>query len=251
MLVAPLALLAIAGCSDPSPQGGTDVGNGATAALEVRAYQGTAEQQKAGAMVLVDGTRVDEAWMVVERIRLRPGAVCSGGDDEVDVEDPLIAELLEGGVLGGPASFPIEPGPFCRLRVRFHDIDAAAMPAGSPADLGGLSILVKGAREDGTAFVVRSRVNDELELEAKDGSFQLGAGRNPLFLAYELGTWTAALDLGSLPGGADIEIGNDANAERLQAFEDAVKASARLFRDANDDGELSVDEHEADSALAE
>lgn len=230
-------------------KGGTDVGNGATVELDLSGYEAP-PQGAAQALTLSSGTRVDAVWMAVDRIRLRPGTDCSTADTDLDVEGPLVADLVGGGLLGGPVAFQVEAGPFCRLRVGFHDIDPASVPAGAPAAMGGLSILVQGARGDGTPFTVASEVNDEFELLARNGSFSLPAGASPLFLAYDLGPWMAALDLDSLAG-SPIVVDKSQNADRLAAFEDAVKASARLFRDQNRDGTLSALESGSGQELAD
>lgn len=244
LLAAGAALLALR-CG---PKAGTDVGNGASVSLDLRAYQAP-PSAKPQSLTLADGVRIDELWMVVDQIRLRPGSSCSGNDSDVDVEGPLVADLLEGGVLGGPAAFPVQAGPFCELRVGFHKLEGAP-PVGAPADLQGRSLLIRGARADGVPFLVQSELGDRFELKAKGGAFSLPEGRSPLFLAYELDAWMSALDLASIPG-ASVVVSKDENKDRLDAFELAVKQSARLFRDQNDDGALSPAESTPDEVLAQ
>lgn len=234
-----------AACSDP--QGGTDVGNGATVELDLSAYEqppGPGSQS----VDLSSGARVDAIWMAVDRVRLRPGAECLEDDTEVDLEGPLVADLAGAGLVGGPASFAVQAGPFCRLRVGFHKLEAA-VPAGAPAELAGLSILVLGTRSDGVAFQVRSEINEETELDATNGSFELPAGTSPLFLAHDVGPWIGALALDSLAG-SPVVVDKESNADRLAAFEEAVKLSARLFRDQDADGDLSSGEHASGQELA-
>jgi hypothetical protein len=226
---------------------GTDVGNGVTVSLDLRAYQQLASTKPLG-VTMDDGARVDELWMVVDRIRLRPGESCAADDTGVDVEGPLVADLLGGGVLGGAVSFTVPAGPFCEFRMRFHKLEGAA-PAGAPADLAELSILMKGVTASGVPFTVQSDLGDDLRLDATNGTFSIVDGETPLFLAYELRAWMAALDLGSLPG-PSIVVSDDQNEDRLDAFEAAVKQSARLFRDRDEDGDLSPDEHEPGRELA-
>lgn len=244
LLAAGAALLALR-CG---PKAGTDVGNGASVSLDLRAYQAP-PSAKPQSLTLADGVRIDELWMVVDQIRLRPGSSCSGNDSDVDVEGPLVADLLEGGVLGGPAAFPVQAGPFCELRVGFHKLEGAP-PVGAPADLQGRSLLIRGARADGVPFLVQSELGDRFELKAKGGAFSLPEGRSPLFLAYELDAWMSALDLASIPG-ASVVVSKDENKDRLDAFELAVKQSARLFRDQDDDGALSPAESTPDEVLAQ
>lgn len=238
-------MLAVVGCG---PQGGTDVGNGATVVLDLEGFE-QAPAVQPQALDLVDGTRIDGLWMVVDRVRFRPGADCAGEDPESDVDGPLVADLIGGGFVGGRVSFSVPAGPFCRLRVGFHRLEEA-VPAGAPAELAGQSILVRGARADGVPFTVASELGEELELKARGGAFTLPEGESPLVLGYEVGSWIAALDLGGLSG-PTILIDKNGDTVRLEAFEAAVKDSAELFKDEDGDGALSPAERAPGSELTE
>jgi hypothetical protein len=243
-----LAALSIAGCSSNGPKGGTDVGNGATVSINLQAY----EDADAGprSLALADGGRIDELWMVVDRIRLRPGDTCSGGDTAIDIRGPLVADLVGDGLIGGPASFPIVPGPFCRFHLGFQKLDPQAVPTGAPADLANLSILVKGARSDGVLFSVEADFGEEFDVDAKSGSFALPAGPSPLLVAFDLASWMTALDLESLSG-SPIVVSPDVNKDRLDALDTAVQTSEHLFHDENGDGKLSPDEETAANQLTQ
>lgn len=240
------ALLAL-GCSDP--QGGTDVGNGAAVSIDLRGYEQTPESS-AKSFTLGDGARIDELWMAVDRLRLRPGTNCGTPDGKIDVPNTLVADLIGSGVLGGAPSFAVEPGPFCRLQIGFHRLAIEDSPPGAPADLVGLSILMKGSRADGTPFTVSSRMTEMLTLNGTGGAFELPSGESPLFVAYELGAWMAALDLGTL-GSGPIVVNDAENTDRLRELEKAVRASASLFPDQDRDGNLSASERAPDKKLAE
>lgn len=245
-----LAVVACAGVFGLStiacgPEAGTAVGNGRSVSFELQGYEPTSLTDTQS-ITLPSGTRIDTLFMVVERLRLRPGTECEDGDDESDddesdVDGPLVADLLEGGVLGGAPSFTTEQGAFCRFRLTFHKLDISEAPAGTPPELSDLSIRMTGARSDDTSFTVESDFGDTFELDAKDGSFSLPPGDHPLLLGYELSSWITALDLDGLSADP-IVISDDENKDRLDNFEDAVKASARLFRDDNGDGKLSLSE---------
>jgi hypothetical protein len=244
------ALLAACGSGvTTGPQSGTDVGNGATVTINLHGYTAPAPKG-ADALNLADGTTVDAIWMVVDRIRLRPGMDCSGGDNQIDVEGPLVANLLGDGVLGGAPSFPATSGPVCRFRTDFSKLDGKDAPSGSPGELVDHSILVQGKTQDGTPFQVLSRLDVTYERDARNGYFDLGSGKNSLFLAFEIEPWIAALDLASLSG-SPIEIDDDTNKDRLQSFEAAVQATGAIFRDSNDDGSLSAWETDPEVQLTQ
>jgi hypothetical protein len=240
------ALLAL-GCSDP--QGGTDVGNGATVSIDLRGYE-EIPQSSTESFALGDGGRIDELWVAVDRLSLRPGTNCGTPDGKIYVASTLVADLIGSGVLGGAPSFVIEPGPFCRLQIGFHRLEVEDSPPGAPADLVGLSIIMKGSRADATPFTVASQMTEVLTLDGTGGSFELPSGESSLFLAYELGAWMLALDLGALPAGP-IMVNDSENTDRLRAFEMAVRASASLFPDQDRDGNLSASERAPDKKLAD
>ncbi|HHH27277.1 MAG TPA: hypothetical protein ENK57_02860 [Polyangiaceae bacterium] len=239
-------LVPLVGCG---PQGGTDVGNGATVKLQLQAYEDPA-LTGTQSITTSSGVRVDAAWVAVDRIRFVPSTDCEESETEIDVEGPFVADLVGAGVLGGPPRFPVTGDDFCELKVGFRELESGTEPAGTPPALVGLSMRVEGERADGTPFVVSSKMNDRLELEAKDGvPFTLPAGDNPLFIAFEIGSWINALALDGL-GPGPLVIDANENSDRLAAFENAVEASIRLLRDADEDGELDLDEVEDGSELA-
>ncbi len=228
---------------------GTDVGNGRTS-IELSASGFEQVSSTTQALTLGSGTRIDELYVVIDRLRLEPGESCDSGsaDEEIDVEGPVVIDLVGQGILGGPVVWETEAGSFCRFRMSFHKLEGQA-PAGAPADLAGLSILVRGETSEGVPFEIRSERGDEVELRADGAGFELSEGRHTLFLGYELKSWVDAVDLPSL-GTDPILIDKDTNSDLLEAFEAAVESSASLFEDEDGDGALSTDEREEDDALA-
>jgi hypothetical protein len=99
-------------------------------------------------------------------------------------------------------------------------------------------------------FVVESDRTEQLELEAKEGSFTLPEAEGSLILGFELARWVEALDLDTLPGTA-IVVNHDQNQDRLSAFEDAVTASMDLFKDEDGDDQLSPVEHAPGQELSD
>src|SRR5688500_4233465 len=201
---------------------GTDVGN-PRVELGLTAYNAGAE--------------VQAAWMVVERIRLRPASDCEGGA-EVEVEGPLVIDLLAASPLAG---IELEAGAYCRLEVEWQTLDGAP-PADAPTELAGAAIVVTGPAEGG--FVIRSERNDELRLEAGGDGFTLDEATGALFVAFDLAVWLDGIDFTSAEVGADgiIHIDDQDNSDLLDIFDDNVGDAADLFDD--DDGDGSLDEDE-------
>ena len=223
------------------PQSGTAVGNGKTVSLNLSGYEKTGATTQA--LTLASGIEIEAVYMAIDRVRLVPGEDCDG-DDEIDLDGPFVAELTEGGIIGDVPSFATDEAAFCSVRVGYHRVEADKAPAGTPAEMIDLSLHVRGTLTDGTGFTVSSQRNDRFELDAREGTFALPAGGNLLFLAYEIGSWIDALGLSTL-GPGPIVIDEDENSDALKAFEDAVEASALLFRDDDDDGQLGPDERVA------
>lgn len=235
-------------CSD-GPTAGTDVGNGRSA-IQVDARGYGLPVASGESMVLESGERIDRLFVAVEGIRLEPGTSCeSGGGGEIDVEGPLVADLLAQGFTGGPVRFDADSGMFCELRFTFHALSDPG-PSGLPPELAGLSIVVEGERADGSVFRIASDRGDELRLEAKDEAFTLADPEEPLFLAFDLSSWIAAVDLSSL-GPGPVEVSDDVNQDRLASFEEAVEISVRLFEDIDKDGVLSSGEASDGASLVD
>src|SRR5436190_1765637 len=72
------ACAALLSCGPNGPKSGTDVGNGATArvSINIKGYERVATS---GTQSITTSAGVDIAriWMVVERMRLRPGSTCN------------------------------------------------------------------------------------------------------------------------------------------------------------------------------
>jgi hypothetical protein len=233
------------------PTVGTDVGNGATVAVEMRGY----DKQKTTAplsMTLVDGTSIDELWVVSSRFRVRRASsdTCAGsGADEEKLAGPFVADLVGDGFVGGPPILDTAATGYCRLWIDIGD-SHATLPAGSPAELEGASIFVRGTRRDGVPFRITSKLKTDLRLDAKSGTpFVVPEGDSQLFIAFPLDEILAASGI-DLLAGADIVVDAENEKETLKAFEAAFRKAAKLFRDGDDDGDLDLDEAQEGEALA-
>lgn len=220
------------------------VGNGADVQIHMSGYD---ERGSDTSLALADGVIIEELLVAVRRIRFTPGSACEEVEDEqVDLEGPFTADLAGDGVLGTTPVFTAAAGSFCRVRLEYH----VAGDGQVPADLAGASIFVRGTRADGVPFTVRSRVGDRVEIESDDGGFTLPAGTHPLHLAFAVGGPVAALSLDSL-GAGPITIDDDENADQLDRFEEEMVEAIRLFRDADGDGRLSIEERAMGAELAD
>ena len=241
-----LALFACVACK--GPQDGTDVGNGFTS-LEARGYDALGGAPRG--LDLDGGVRVDELWVSLDRLRFRPSTDCSGLDERVDLEGPFVAELIEGGFADGPVTLELAPGPFCGFRTEFRKLTEADAPASAPPELVGASVFARGTTADGLPFAVTSRQTQNVQLGARDGSFELGANES-LVLAVDVGRWLSALRLDQPPTGkpeGPIVIDDQQNADELREFEQSAASSAKLYRDADGDHALGAEERAAGSEL--
>lgn len=236
---------------------GTEVGNPGEEADVTLQFAALTDEARPGALVLDDGTRIDEAWLVIAELELRSASRCEsggdGGDGELDelALGPFVVELVSGLELPrAPMLSPLTRS-FCRLELDLAPPeDDTILPAFAPAALARRSVLVRGRRADGVAFELSGNLDAQLHLEAASAEpFSLAAGREPLLIGFALSSWVAAAELDAIEGEDPIRIDHETNhPERFEAFEDAFRRSARLLRDANDDG--TIDPDELDEVLA-
>lgn len=228
-----ILVVALAGGCD-----GSHIGNPSELSLALTGYDGS----EPGALTLASGVTVDEAWVVVDRVRLRTAEECGKRDELTDVPAPLVAELVDGVMLPGKPEVEAAATAYCRVEVRFDDLDEGVVE-GVPDDLPGRSILVRGARADGVAFEVAADVKDSFRLDAEDEPFELPEGAAGLLVGFAMDEWleATALDaaeVGTRDGDPLIVIDDASNDDLYDAFRDAVRESARLFRDQDRDGRL-------------
>ncbi len=241
-----LVLLLLSACTAGSGAvGGTETGN-TQVSLRVVGYSGTQT-----AALTVGDLRIDEARVLVERIRLRPLRICllnaedEGAEDQV-FEGPFEVDLLNPETFGGLEGVSVAEGLYCRLEI------VLAKTETSP------SIFVSGARADDTAFEMTTDENVEFEIENETTGFAITAqnGLAVFFVAFDLDQWFSGVDVSS-PGvdiGTDgngdplIRINEDENSDLQDAIEENIKNSADLFRDANQNEEF--DGEDRDDALA-
>lgn len=239
----------------------TDVGNPQTdeetnAEIHVQAY----EEETPSALTLDDELTITHAWMAIDETRLE---ACdddeSSGESESESEESeseeegefeerqrgiIVTDLISGTSFPHPIRLGQAGMVFCSLRLDIRPVGADEAPAGTPSDLRGYSMLVRGHRKDGTPFIVRGGFNEEVELE---GEIELMPDAvDSLLLGFAANTWLSQRELGSLVGDV-IEIDRESNAEVYRRFVESVPESARLFAD---DGDGRLQPEESNSPLA-
>ncbi len=245
-----LGALVTAALLSCGPKGGTDVGNGATVSFNVRGFQAP-PAGGAQSVVLASGVEVDALWIAVERFRIRPGEECNASaDGEREVLGPLVVDLLSTVRAEALPELAVPSGPYCRVRLDLHEVALEELPPGAPAELAEHAVMVTGRRSDGVPFTARTNLSTEFRLDAKDEPVLIAAGENALIIGYELDGLVASLDLDS-HAGPTIMIDDASAPQTVAAFDKALRAAARLFRDEDEDGALSPSESAPGKELAE
>lgn len=230
---------------------GTDVGN-PVVDLDFSLHEdmGTSALTQKSVAGATAGLTFNEAWVVVDRIRLREGSDCSG-EAQFELQGPFFVDLFGQGTL--PALRDIElPGEvFCRFEFRWKAEDT--VPSDAPDALRNASLLLSGSRSDGTAFLLRSRRNDEFRLNAKETTFRLTDATGTLFVSFETDRLFTGIDLSVAETGSDgvITIDESSNKSILDQFDSNLADATKLFDDDNNDGELNREEARDEDILAE
>ena len=125
----------------------------------------------------------------------------------------------------------------------------AALPDDAPMQLADHSVVLTGTRADGTPFMLMHAEQDELEVVADDGSFEVEDGGPRLLLAFDVAAWMGDVDLANAEVDADgtIRIDDTRNPTLHAAFDLSLECSLDLYFDRDDDGALNgtIDPHVA------
>lgn len=219
-LFACLTALGVLGCS------GTETGNPGgqiTLAISARTTDATRVSSSDGASELqVESARVSFRSIVL--LSCSGEATAHWSDMAVELTD---ADAMQFRVNATSAEA-------CGLRLE-------VAPPEEDAALGEYSVLVGGARSDGTPFEISSKLETTVTLSS-DTSFEA----EQLILAFDLSVW---LDPDEVHGAVlheDVaQISDQANPELLAAIDARFGLSAELFVDGDGDGHLDSDESEA------
>ena len=200
----------------------TDVGNPISTEIEFAGYQGSGPQPDA--LVLDNGLTIQEAYIKVRSFQLDRSDACD--DIENSFDGVVLVDLIEQTQSDAPF-WVDEAGTFCRLRLQFT-VDAVE---NEPTELTNAALWVKGTTSSGETFELQVTNESTLSLA---GPFTLPEGSHLLQVAFYLDEWFSGIDESALVNGL--------SESDSAAFESNVLTSARLFHDANQDGELDTTE---------
>ncbi|MGM0557869.1 MAG: hypothetical protein ACQEVA_15900 [Myxococcota bacterium] len=211
---------------------GTEVGNPQDENADVSVQFTGVEQPPPNALTLSSGVRIDEAWLVFSEASVELASQCDE-DGEIDVEQPFAVELVGGSELPAPNMFTRPQGSYCRFELELDALDAADLPEDVPAELVNTSVLVRGARADGTPFELRSTTDESIAIE---GDFAFDRTEESLLVAFALDRWFADAGLDALTATDPIVIDDEVNSTVLEIINESIPKSALLIRDENRDG---------------
>lgn len=236
-------ILGLAGCVV------TDVGNPQThtpqkteTPLKLVAYDSSVNANLANALTLAIGLEVTHAWVSIDELQAKACDV--DGVEPLDVTfAPFFVDLISGQAYPEPIKFASE-STFCELSMEFKPAEGV-LPSGVPADMQGLSVMVRAIRKDGTPVQVFGDFSETLRLR---GAVDL-RDMDSLFVGFAANEWfDEEVQTLSAEDGL-VVVDPNTNTDSYDVFRESFKNSSRLFRDEDRDGEL--DDDEDDNALAE
>lgn len=237
--LAVLSTVAMAACA-----GATETGNPAVPVdiqLDVRTSDASAVGIRAGAA----DTVIEEAWVALGE----PLFLDEGNCGVLD-EYPLGPTLLAADLAAPDARIELEirPRSYCGLVLPLQQ-NSPELPDEAPSELADHSIVLTGTRADGTPFLLMHAEQDELEVIADDGSFEVEEDGPLLLLAFDVAALMRDVDLDGAQVDTDGVIRIDAtqNPGLHVAFDLSLECSLDLYFDVDDDGALdtAIDPHVA------
>jgi hypothetical protein len=187
------------------------------------------------------GAVVTEAWLVLGDVTFIDNNHCAEPEAaEGHAEGLGPGDHAPDG--GARTRFWLPIGQYCGLRVPLERAGKGELPEGAPAELRDHSIVLSGElpERDGTPFLIASAQRGTLELEADDGSFELGPDSARVLLAFDLALWLDGIDLASAEPDADgrVTISDSSHPELLARFDENVRAGIDVFLDPEGEGKF-------------
>jgi hypothetical protein len=212
-----LLALASAACASGAGAGAGDPP--AAAELTLRSLSAEAPTQG----LVLDGARI-----FLRRLSLVPCAADAASLSTYDFPIDLLHQP--------PARVTFESGvtEYCGVRLAL-----APFGGSTPAELAGLSALVRGVRSDDAPFELRSTLETTLELVTADGPLEA----TKLVLGVTPEHWFTDADVDGAATAEDVAlIDAEHNGDVLAAFDAATSLAFALYVDTNGDGELTDEE---------
>lgn len=208
---------------------GTETGNPSfQGSLGYTAY--TSDASVAALRTGGEAATVEQAWLVLGAVRFVRAAECDpGASDEVAAPALGIGDHATGHPVH--TALELAAGRYCGVRLPL--VVAGADVGKAPADLAQHSIALVGKLGDGAAFELRSALDEELFLQAPDGSFAMDATDDSVVIGFDVAAWLAGVQWSRAQAGPDGRVLVDAahNADLLAQFEHELARGVVLFRD--------------------
>jgi len=251
VLLVPTLAIVIAGahgCDSThigNPPEQPDINPLATASIIVTALAAESGQ---GLHVPTREAGIDTAWVVLSDIQLTPADDCTD-EAQIDIEGPIVVDLLSGTTLPSVPMLSRPAGVYCRMKFKLQRKPNATLPVGSPPELETLSVWVEGHRSDGVPFVLEEDKPNNIVLDSDEGRLELLEGEQQLVLAFDLDAWLAPELLDAIPDDGPIHINATEQRELYLGFQKQLRLSPSLFRDGNGDGRLDATEEASPLAI--
>jgi hypothetical protein len=185
--------------------------------------------------------RVSAAWVAMQDVQIRPASACKRASAKPVVDGKLTTELVSRTTVEGLA---IEATRYCVFELQLRR--SRGRTAGAPSELRGASIVITGRRADGVPFLLRSRVESEIVLRARElEGISVTGPRTRWIVGIDLARWMAGVDLALADTTNDrreLRIDENSNSELLATFEANVAEAFALFEDLDGDRDLDPSE---------
>jgi hypothetical protein len=208
--------------------GGTETGNPAVPTvigLQARSTdpQAWAVSESAG------GGVISEAWVSLGEVDFLEEGRCTYLGELIYPGGPTLA-VIDLAADGVKVEMELQAAAYCGVAFPLDQV-TPELPDGAPEELHDNSAVVTGEREDGVAFKLVYPEQDELELAAEVGLFDLSYDGDALLFAFDVSILMDGVDLDSaeLEPDGTIFIDATSNPELLEAFEVNLECSLELY----------------------
>lgn len=191
-------------------------------------------------MGLVPVLTTDQGWLSVANVALVPGETCAAGDEGTVVRHDAGALALAG-AQSLETEAVLDEGDYCA----FH-FDRVASTSADPSALEGYTLAIDAHRPDGTMVRIRSSQTGTLDLVAST-PFPMSpdAGGLIVFIDESLLFNGVSFDAADHEPDGSILVSAEKNSAILDRIETQLPHAVALYRDADGNGALSMEERGA------